>query len=240
MRYLTPRQSGDRHGNALGRATVETTDDTFPMQRIQSNNFSKEAMDDIEHVHPYGFSANPQKPDMLGGVKRAAEAFLSYIGGNRSHGVVMATGDRRFRLFKLKPGEVGLHDDQGHQVHITRDGVFSSAPNSKKIVAQIMSDDTLPQDSGQQGQAKYGQIPQAGRNTVATVQMDKTTYTITNPGTIILKRNDGTMIELDGSGNVQVKPGGGMVFLGGTGSDGTYDFVVTLSGPSTNVKAKIG
>ena len=40
---------------------------------------------------------------------------------------------------------------------------------------------------------------------------------------------------------VWVKPGDGkMVFLGGDGADGTYDFIMTASGPSINVKAKIG
>jgi phage gp45-like len=40
---------------------------------------------------------------------------------------------------------------------------------------------------------------------------------------------------------VWVKPGDGkFVFLGGDGTDGTYDFVLTLSGPSINVKARIG
>lgn len=187
MIHNSSRTSADRHGNALGRATVEQTDDTKPMQQIQSKNFSQEGMDDIEHVHPYGFSANPQKPDMMGGVKRAAEAFMSFLGGNRSHGVVMVTGDRRFRLFQLKPGEVGLHDDQGHQVHITRNGVFVSAPNSKKIVGQIMADDKMPQPQ-QQGsqQSSYGQIPQAGRPTTATFQMDKSSFSINHPGTINL------------------------------------------------------
>jgi len=40
---------------------------------------------------------------------------------------------------------------------------------------------------------------------------------------------------------VTVKPGAGkMVYLGGDGADGTYDFVSTVSGPSINVKARIG
>lgn len=187
MKHNSTRTTADRHGNALGRATLEQTDDTKPMQEIQSKNFSGEGMDTVEHVHPYGFSARPQVPDKVGGIKRAAEAFLSFIGGNRSHGVVVAVGDRRFRLFNLQPGEVGLHDDQGHQIHITRSGVFVSAPKSKKIIGQIMADDTLPQNS-QQGsqQAKYGQIPQAGRNTLATFQMDANSFSINHPGTINL------------------------------------------------------
>ncbi|WP_164635044.1 phage baseplate assembly protein [Rhodopseudomonas sp. BR0G17] len=40
---------------------------------------------------------------------------------------------------------------------------------------------------------------------------------------------------------VTVKPGDGkLVYLGGDGTDGTYDFVSTVSGPSINVKARIG
>lgn len=40
---------------------------------------------------------------------------------------------------------------------------------------------------------------------------------------------------------VTVKPGDGkFVYLGGDGTDGTYDFVMTESGPSINVKARIG
>ena len=40
---------------------------------------------------------------------------------------------------------------------------------------------------------------------------------------------------------VTVKPGDGqIVYLGGDGTDGSYDFVSTVSGPSINVKARIG
>lgn len=189
-RHSTSRISADRHGNALSRATVEQVDDTQFMQEMKAGVFAQEMMDQIEHVHPYGFSAVPQKPDMMGGIKRAAEAFFSFLGGNRAHGVVMVTGDRRFRLYKMQPGEVGLHDDQGHQIHITRSGVFVSAPKSKKIVGQIMNDDTLPQDSGPTGaassSAQNGQIPQAGRQTFATFQMDQNSFTVSHPTAINL------------------------------------------------------
>jgi hypothetical protein len=42
------------------------------------------------------------------------------------------------------------------------------------------------------------------------------------------------------AGVLSVDPAGGMVFLGGSGTDGAYDFVQTVSGPSINVKAKFG
>lgn len=43
------------------------------------------------------------------------------------------------------------------------------------------------------------------------------------------------------SGKVYVKPANGLIlYLGGTGSDGSYAFVETVSGPSINVKARTG
>lgn len=49
---------------------------------------------------------------------------------------------------------------------------------------------------------------------------------------------DGIKIDAK-NGDVYVKPSDGkFVFLGGTGADGAYDFVLTASGPAKNVKAK--
>ncbi len=60
-------------------------------------------------------------------------------------------------------------------------------------------------------------------------------------GSVTITAKNGNKVVLDNSGNVQVTPGSGkIVYLGGTGSDGSYDFVETVSGPSTNVKARIG
>lgn len=59
-------------------------------------------------------------------------------------------------------------------------------------------------------------------------------------GTVTINDKNGNKLVLDSSGNVQVIPGSGkFVFLGGTGADGSYDFVLTASAPSVNVKAKV-
>ena len=39
--------------------------------------------------------------------------------------------------------------------------------------------------------------------------------------------------------HIYLKPASGNVYLGGDGTSGTYDFVETVSGPSSNVKAKL-
>lgn len=183
MRRESSRASSDRVGNGIGRTLFAQADDTKLLQETQLNLFSGEQQQTIEHAHPYGFTMVPQAPTQgAGGKQKGAEAFTGFISGNRSHGVAFLVADRRYRLYKLKDGEVALHDDQGHQVHITRDGIVASAPKSKKIVAQIMSDDTMPQESGKQ----YGQIAQAGRPVLASFTLDKNSFTVTHPVAINL------------------------------------------------------
>jgi hypothetical protein len=73
----------------------------------------------------------------------------------------------------------------------------------------------------------------------STTYTDKAGNTIIldGSGTVTVANKNGNKVILDPGGNVQVIPKG-FVFLGGTGSDGIYDFVLTNSGPSINVKAK--
>lgn len=177
MRHQTGRNSADRHGNALGRSVVEEVDDSKLMQESKHSMFADEQHEQIEHVHPYGFVNVPQKPTGSGKLRKAAEAFMSFMGGGRGHGVAMVVGDRRYRLYKLEGGEVALHDDQGHQVHIKRDGIHVSAPNSKKIVAQIMDDDAIPRESGKD----MGQIKQAGRASAVNYTLTKDSLIVNVP-----------------------------------------------------------
>lgn len=61
-------------------------------------------------------------PGQYGVVSRplpGADAVVAFLGGNRSAAVVIATGDRRYRL-ALEEGEVALYTDQGDKVHLGR------------------------------------------------------------------------------------------------------------------------
>lgn len=186
MRHSTSRTSADRHANGLGRSVIESVDDTQLMQHTKHSLFANEQQDQIEHAHPYGFTNVPKKPTGQGKLRRAAEGFLSFLQGNRSNGVVVVVGDRRFRLYKLAEGEVAFYDDQGQQVHFRRDGLWGSVPNSKKITLQIMDDDQMPQDPDAPGGGvnqpqKMGQIQQAGRSAKINVQIDKNGITFNHP-----------------------------------------------------------
>ena len=59
-------------------------------------------------------------------------------------------------------------------------------------------------------------------------------------GAQILSKAPTQYVNLTASNGITVVPKPGkMVFLGGDGQTGTYDFVMTASGPSINVKARI-
>lgn len=101
-------------GNMLARGTVVLANSAGKMQALQIRLLSGEAKDGVEHFEPYGFTSHP-----LSG----AEHVTLFFGGDRSHGVTIVVADRRYRLNGLAGGEVALHDDLGHQVHLTRAGI---------------------------------------------------------------------------------------------------------------------
>jgi len=211
MKWLAPADSADRHGNSMSRMPVQKVDDTKPVQQHLLHGFAGEQMDTIEHMHPYGFVNVPQKPTGEGEKAEGAEGMTLFMGSNRSHAINVASGDRRFRLYKLADGEVALHDDQGHQVHIKRDGVHVSAPNSKKIVMQIMDDDKLPQDSKADANGvKLNQIQQAGRPAAINMTLDKNSLTINHAKDLVFNCNSFTVnakadIKLVAAGNALLK-----------------------------------
>jgi phage baseplate assembly protein V len=117
------RGSGQRAlvigANSSARSTIDKADDSKKWQEVKHRVFQGEQADTIEHAHPYGFTAVPKPPDSSG----TAEAIVIYVGGDRSHGVAIVVGDRRYRLTNLVEGEMAIHDDQGQMVHIKRGGI---------------------------------------------------------------------------------------------------------------------
>jgi phage gp45-like len=161
--FFTSRASADLHSNSLSRHTLEQHDDSQLLGEVKLNGFAGEAMQTIEHANPYGFSTYPKGPSMVGGVKRYAVAFMSFLTGNRSHGVAQQISDRRFRLYNKKEGEVALHDDQGQWIYLTRNGVLAKAPNANSFTIQIdaQQQQQQQQQSGSQG-GSQGQGGNAG------------------------------------------------------------------------------
>jgi phage baseplate assembly protein V len=120
------RPLAQRLSNMLVRGTVAAVDAERKMQVVQVRLLAGEIKDNVEHFEPYGHTAKP-----LAG----AEAIVAFFDGDRSHGVVLAVGDRRFRLTGLQDGEVAIYDDQGQKVHLTRDGVVIHTAKQCRIEA---------------------------------------------------------------------------------------------------------
>lgn len=98
----------------VGRGILRLVSDAHAVQQVQAEFLKGEVRDGMERFQQYGFTSVPH-----GG----AEVIALFTGGDRSNGVVIAVGDRAFRLSGLKGGEVALYDDQGQSVHLTREGI---------------------------------------------------------------------------------------------------------------------
>ncbi|RYY25248.1 MAG: phage baseplate assembly protein V [Sphingomonadales bacterium] len=98
----------------IGRAVIAAVNDDPRVQEVQIDLLDGESSDGVEHFQSYGLTSHPPV---------GLEALVAFVGGLRSHGVVVAVGDRKFRMVGLQQGEVALYDDQGQSVHLKRDGI---------------------------------------------------------------------------------------------------------------------
>ena len=92
-----------------------------------------ETRDDLEHLEPYGFTSEPFTDGKT-------DAITLFFGEERSHGVVIAVADRRYRLKGMAEGEVALYDDKGRKVYLKRGGIEidgASSPINVKTSAAV-------------------------------------------------------------------------------------------------------
>lgn len=81
--------------------------------KVQARILDGEVLNNLARVEPYGFRHRP---------KPGAQAYLLFPSGDRSYGVAIVIGDKRYQL-ELVEGEVALHDDIGHVVKLGRNGI---------------------------------------------------------------------------------------------------------------------
>ena len=204
MKYGSSRDASDRSGGSLSRVTLVKADDAHFMQECTIQGFAGEAQEGIEHFHPYGFTAVPVSAQLTD--KQCAEGIAAFLGGNRSHGVVLVMGDRRHRVMGMKEGEVCFHDNSGQQIHLSRDGTFISAPNGGAITGQIMSGSGAPPATQPAGAtATMGQGVQAGGANVVSFKATRDGFTAqfgTGSNAVIVKVDkDHSVLKHKKSGN---------------------------------------
>lgn len=190
MRRSNSRSTSDRDSNGLTRTTLDKADDSTLLQILSIKGFSNEAQKTIEHAHPYGFSMFPKGPSQAtsgsggstagqgGDGAKAAEAFIAFVGGSRSHGVTLMVSDRRFRMMKMQEGEVANHDDQTQQRHLARTGIVDSTINTLMHQQRIMKSGDKVNNNA------FGQTPWLSKTPYSYHHHDKNVQQSQHPTTI--------------------------------------------------------
>lgn len=93
------------------RALVEKLDSTKACQIVDAGLLAGEARHGVEYLEPYGFTSTAHS---------GAEGVALFLGGDRSHGVVINVADRRYRVKGLKSGEVAIYTDEGDSIMLKR------------------------------------------------------------------------------------------------------------------------
>lgn len=110
----------------LARGVVTLVKATSKLQSLQMTLLAGEVKSGMEHFEPYGFTSNAHP---------GAEGIALFVGGDRSHGVVVCVADRKFRLQGLKSGEVALYTDEGDRLHFKRGRVIEVETLTLKVKA---------------------------------------------------------------------------------------------------------
>ena len=93
----------------VSRAIVKAVDDSEGLQQVQVAALADEILDRVERLQQYGFTSVP----LPGG-----SALVVCVGGNRSHPIVVATDDARYRPVDLQPGEVAIYTQGGVRINL--------------------------------------------------------------------------------------------------------------------------
>lgn len=253
MHRATPANSSFRAFTSGGaRALLQKVGNALPIddlkevQEVAASFFKGEARKGIEHAQQYGITSVPFDPDegKDGTPGAGPEAFVQFMGGNRSFPSMGPIDDRRHRLKGLETGDVALFGgkDTGQQLHMNGIGTFMSAfaGAGKKLRFQLVQKAqqaasgalTFADGNGASGgdaKPELGQKPVYKNESAAFMEVtDEGTTSVNKVQSI--KLPDGTAVHI----------AEGRVYLGGTPDSGTFARVATESGFSNIVYAKVG
>ena len=118
--------------NIVARGELSVADDGPKMQTGQIKLLDGEMIDGAERTQQYGFSSHPHP---------GAEVFVVFCNADRSHPLVVAVDDRRYRMGKTKVGEVIIYTDEGDFIHFQRDNTIEI--KTKHLIINAEDDVTV-------------------------------------------------------------------------------------------------
>jgi phage baseplate assembly protein V len=111
---------GRRVMTVIGRGRKTTGNDAGNVQMLQVRLGADEVRDNTPRLAEFGFASMP--PD-------GADLIVLFVGGDRSNGVIIASGDITTRMKNLAPGESALYDSLGKHVYLKIDQIEIDAKN---------------------------------------------------------------------------------------------------------------
>jgi len=95
-------------------ALVKSVTDSDGLQILKVQMGRDEVKDDVERIQQFGFTSNPPND---------SEAIVLFVGGNRSHGICLATDSSTYRIKNLPSGAVVIYNKNGEYVKLTEDTI---------------------------------------------------------------------------------------------------------------------
>ena len=116
--------------NTIGRGRIATVLDGGNVQRVQVQAGADETIDGVPRLAEYGIASVPPA---------GSDAILLFLAGERSNGVVIATGNQKFRLKGLADGDVALYDSRGQTIVLSAGGMTVKAAGLPIVIENASS-----------------------------------------------------------------------------------------------------
>lgn len=102
----------------VGRSIITAIDDSKDIQQLQLKVLADEVKGQVENFQIFGFRGHPPK---------TSEGIMVCLGGNREHGVIIATEHRETKslLPTLDEGDTVFYNKNGKFIHIVGDNIDS-------------------------------------------------------------------------------------------------------------------
>lgn len=114
----------------VGRGKIQTGTDTGPVQVFQIVLSAKETPN-VRRLAEFGFTSFPMAK---------CDSVAVFINGDRSNGVIIATGDQAHRFPLANPGEVAVFDAFGKSIYLTKDGGIVVNANGADVTINDAAD----------------------------------------------------------------------------------------------------
>lgn len=109
---------------SLARALVTTVNDAGGVQMMQVKLNALETRDNTPRPVEFGLASNPPV---------GSDAFVVFLGGDRSNGVVLGTVHQPSRPKNLAPGETMIYSQDGKQIYLTASGGIFVKANGQPV-----------------------------------------------------------------------------------------------------------